>query len=332
MAGVVFSKLSGKNDSLYKAVEGVLTEVIADTDTKTNKDDEVLKAIFNIKKSNKFGERVGTRTSLGNFKPMSEGGVFKKDEIEEGFAKLAVHKAFGSAFTVTHEMASDGDIDEAKMAAQEFVDSYKRSKLAFGTGYLTAEGKQFKYEGEVFDRTTGDGEGFFSATHKMKKSANTWSNVFTNKFGTNDDMINKLAVLGRNFKNDSGQSTGFTFDTIIIPSNTPELEKTVKALIASEQIVGSNNNDINIQKGKWRMIVNHAWEVEAGKEPYILMSSEAQKKWGALRWYDRETLDVRNWIDENTRNLEWSGYCRQSILGFMPQAFIMGGAEVGTTL
>lgn len=130
MAGVVFSKLSGKNDSLYKAVEGVLTEVIADTDTKTNKDDEVLKAIFNIKKSNKFGERVGTRTSLGNFKPMSEGGVFKKDEIEEGFAKLAVHKAFGSAFTVTHEMASDGDIDEAKMAAQEFVDSYKRSKLA----------------------------------------------------------------------------------------------------------------------------------------------------------------------------------------------------------
>jgi hypothetical protein len=42
--GVIFSKLSGKNDSLYKAVEGVLTEVIQDVDTGKTNDDEVLGA------------------------------------------------------------------------------------------------------------------------------------------------------------------------------------------------------------------------------------------------------------------------------------------------
>ena len=82
MAGVVFSKLSGKNDSLYKAVEGVLTEIIVDSEKELNKHDEVLKNIFAIKTSSKFGERVGGRTSFGNFAPMGEGGTFSKQEIE----------------------------------------------------------------------------------------------------------------------------------------------------------------------------------------------------------------------------------------------------------
>jgi hypothetical protein len=332
MAGVTFSKLSGKNDSLYKAVEGILTEVVADSEKSLNKHDEVLKSIFAMKTSKKFGERVGGRTSFGNFKPMTEGGIFTKDEIEEGFGKLAIHKPFGAAFTTTHEMAADDDIDNAKMAAEEFTDSYKRSRLQFGTNFLVTEGASFTYEGETFDKTTGDGLGFFSTGHLMKKSATTQSNVFTNAFGSDDNMLNRLAVIGRNFKNDSGISIGLTFDTIVIPSNCYAMEKTIKSIMASDQIVGSANNDVNIHKGKWRLVVNHLWEAESGTSPYILMSSEAQKKYGALRWYDRETLDVRNWIDENTRNLEWSGYCRQSILPADWRGFILGGATTGTTL
>jgi hypothetical protein len=332
MAGVTFSKLSGKTESFYKAVEGVLTEIISDEGKSLNKHDEVLKGIFAMKTSNKFGERAGGRTSFGNMKPMSEGGVFAKDEIEEGYAKLAIHEPYGLAFTTTHDMVADDNLDDAKMAASEMMDTYKRSRLVAGTNFLVTEGSTYTYEGKTYDKTTGDGKGFFATDHLMKKSATTQSNVFTNPFGTDDNMLNRLAVLGRNFKNDSGISIGLTFDTIIIPSNCYALEKTIKSIMASNQIVGSANNDVNIQKGKWNLIVDHMWEAASGAEPYILMASEAQKKYGALRWITREELDVRNWIDENTRNLEWSGRCRFSIMPYMWQGFVLGGASVGTTL
>lgn len=154
----------------------------------------------------------------------------------------------------------------------------------------------------------------------MKKSATTQSNVFTNAFGTDDNMLNRLAVLQK-LQERFRHLTGLTFDTIIIPSNCYALEKTIKSIMASNQIVGSANNDVNIQKGKWNLIVDHMWEARSGSEPYILMASEAQKKYGALRWITREELDVRNWIDENTRNLEWSGRCRFSIMPYMWQGF-----------
>jgi hypothetical protein len=53
------------------------------------------------------------------------------------------------------------------------------------------------------------------------------ANVFTNAFGTDSVMLNKLANVGRNFRNASGIVMGYTFDTIIIPGNTPELEDTI---------------------------------------------------------------------------------------------------------
>ena len=210
MAGIVFSKLSGKNDSLYKAVEGVLTEVIADAEKETNRHDEVLTAMCAMKTSDKFGERVGGRTTFGDFAPIPEGGVIVKDEIEEGFGKLVQHTAFAKGFTTTHEMAADGDVDAASAVAREFVESYKRSRLDFATAYLTTEGTTFQYGGKTFDKTTGDGVGFFSTGHLNKKNSATQSNVYTNAFGTTSDMLNRLAVIGRNFKDDSYNPTGST--------------------------------------------------------------------------------------------------------------------------
>ena len=65
---VIFSKLCGKNEGFYKAVEGVLTSHIMDVDTGKTNDDAVLEAIFRVKKSKKFGERQGGMTEFGDFK------------------------------------------------------------------------------------------------------------------------------------------------------------------------------------------------------------------------------------------------------------------------
>ena len=330
---VTFSKHGGLNDEAWKVIDTELSMVIQDTDTEKNKDDELVKALYNVKTSKKFGEKQGSMTEFGNFVEVAEGDNAIQDDVQMGFSKLIEHTQFIKGFTCTREAKDDGEIDMMKIAAANFVRAYKRSRAQFASDCLTTEGTTFIYGGKSYDKTTGDGKGLFATDHPGKKTGvATQSNVFTNAFGNNATMLYTLANIGRNFKNQSGNVMGYQFDTIVIPGNAPELEETVKRIIGSEAVVGSNYNDINTQKGIWKLVVDHRWTATAPKKPYILLSSEALKELNGGVFYDRVPLDVANEVDINSRNLKWSGYTRFSAGFYAWQPYILGGAANGTTL
>ena len=330
---VTFSKHGGLNDEAWKTIDTELSMVIQDTDTEKNKDDELVKALYNVKTSKKFGEKQGSMTEFGNFVEVAEGDNAVQDDVQMGFSKLIEHTQFIKGFTCTREAKDDGEIDMMKIAAANFVRAYKRSRAQFASDCLVAEGATFTYGGKSYDKTTGDGKGLFATDHPGKKTGvATQSNVFTNAFGENATMLYTLANKGRNFKNQSGNVMGYTFDTIVIPGNAPALEDLIKRLLHSEQIVGSANNDINTQKDGWKLIVDHRWENTQAKVPYVLISSEALRELNAGVFYDRVPLDVANEVDLNSRNLKWSGYTRFSAGFYDWRAFILGGAQVGTTI
>jgi len=330
---VTFSKHGGLNDEAWKVIDTELSMVIQDTDTEKNKDDELVKALYNVKTSKKFGEKQGSMTEFGNFVEVAEGDNAIADDVQMGFSKLIEHTQFIKGFTCTREAKDDGDIDMMKVAAANFVRAYKRSRAQFASDCLTSEGATFVYGGKSYDKTTGDGKGLFATDHPGKKTGvAVQSNVFTNAFGNDATMLYRLANIGRNFKNQSGNVMGYTFDTIVIPGNAPRLEDLVKRIIHSHQIVGSDYNDINTQEGLWKLVVDHRWEAAANTEPYILMSSEALKELNAGVFFDRVPLDVANEVDINSRNLKWSGYTRFSAGFFNWGAYLLGGAQSGTTL
>ena len=330
---VTFSKHGGLNDEAWKVIDTELSMVIQDTDTEKNKDDELVKALYNVKTSKKFGEKQGSMTEFGNFVEVAEGDNAIQDDVQMGFSKLIEHTQFIKGFTCTREAKDDGDIDMMKIAAANFVRAYKRSRAQFASDCLVAEGATFIYGGKTYDKTTGDGKGLFATDHPGKRTGvGTQSNVFTNDFGSNATMLYTLANKGRNFLNQSGNVMGYDFDTIVIPGNAPALEDLIKRLIHSENIVGSPNNDINTQYNKWKLIVDHRWTNTQTKVPYILISSEALKDLNAGVFYDRVPLDVANEVDINSRNLKWSGYTRFSAGFYDWRAFIMGGAQVGTNI
>lgn len=330
--GIIFSKNSGLNDERWKPIGQVLQSVMMDTDTEQNKYDNFIKDVFNVKKSNKYAEKIGTVTSLANYSIVGEGDPAPVNDIQQGYSKIIEHVPFMNSFVCTREMKDDGDIDTMKTMASEMVRSFKRSVCEYATRALVTEGSTFTYGNSVKDKTTGDGEALFSKNHKGKLAGIAdQSNVFTNAFGADANMLNRLATVGRNFKNQSGNVQGYTFDTIIIPSNCYELEDTIKRIIRSDLIVGSGNNDVNTQKGLWKLIVDPLWQVESGA-PYILMSSEANKALNGNLFYNRVELDVQNEVDFDTRNLKWNGYARLSA-GFNDwRHVILGGASAGTTL
>ena len=329
---LIFSKNSGLNDDFWKVEAQVLQSVMQDIDTEKNQYDKFVSDTFNEKTSKKYAEKTGSMTSLGNFSIVGEGEAAPKDDMQEGFTKLIVHSTFMKGFSCTREMKDDGDIDVMKTAAANFVRSYKRTRAQLASDALTTEAASFTFSGKALDKTTGDKKALFAQDHPGKKAGvAAQSNVFTNAFGTDATMLNRLANIGSNFKNQSGIVMGYTFDTIIIPSNVPDLEDMIKRIIRSDLIVGSSNNDVNTQKGLWNLIVDPMWQVTSGK-PYILMSSEANKEMNGSVFYDRVPLDVKNWVDNDTRNLEWNGYGRMSA-GFNDwRHVILGGASVGQTL
>lgn len=333
MAGIIFAKNSGLNDDLWKVNDQIVRAVLQDTDNEKNNDDELVNALFSVKKSDKFGEKMSSLTEMSNFEIVDEGDAAVQDDIQQGFSKLIEHKQFIKSFVCTAEMNEDNDIDTMKTAAANFVRAYKRTRAQYASDCLTTEGSTFLFGGKTLDKTTGDGEGLFSTGHKgIKSGVATQSNVFTNAFGANTTMLNRLANIGRNFKNASGNVMGYTFDTIIIPGNCPELEDTIRKIIKSDLTVGSNFNDINTQKGLWKLIVDHRWTVADGKAPYILMSSEANKELNGSVFYDRIPLTMKDWVDNKTFNLNWSGRARMSAGFYDWRHVLLGGADAGTTL
>ena len=330
---IIVSKSSNLNDDLWNEWSDQLVAVLQDTDTEKNNADDFVNKVFNVKKSTKFGEKTTGLTEFADFDIVAEGGTAVLDDVQEGFAKLIEHKAFMKKFVLTAEMAEDSQIDLMKAKATNFVKSYKRSRAQYASNALTSQANTFSFGSKSdLDRTTGDGKALFATDHPFKKGVGTQSNVFTNAFGSDTTILNRLANIGRNFKNSSGIAMGYTFDTIIIPSNVPALEDTIKKIIRTDLMVGSQLNDVNTQKGLWELVVDPFWQVEEGKAPYILMSSDANKEMLGNLFYDRIPLTMKDKVDIDTHNYEWSGRARFSV-GFSNWSHvILGGADVGTTL
>ena len=332
MAGIVFATNSGEIDDLWKVTDQVIRAYLQDTDNEKNDDDGLVNKLYNVEKSDKFAEKLSSVTEMGNFEIVDEGDAGIQDEIKQGFNKLIEHIQFMKGFTCTAKAREDSQVDVMKMKAANFLRAYKRTRAQFASDMLCSEGSTITFGGKVLDRTTGDGKALFAQDHPFAVGSGVQSNVFTNPFGTDVSMLIKLANIGRNFKNSSGNVMGYNFDTIIIPSNTPALEETVSRVIGSDLVVGSDFNDINTQKGKFKLVVNHRWQVTDNSEPYILVSSEANKELQAGKFYDRVPLTIDEWKDHKTQNLEWMGRARFSA-GFNNwQAYIMGGAKSGTTI
>ena len=330
---IVVSKNSNLNDDLWNEWSDQLIAVMQDTDTEKNDADEFVNAVFNVKSSKKFGEKATAMTEFSDFEIVDEGAKAVQDDIQEGFSKLIEHKAFMKKFTLTSEMAEDSAVDMMKAKATNFVNSYKRSRAQYASNALTAQSATFTFgQKSGLDATTGDGKALFATDHPSKKGALVQSNVFTNAFGETSEMLNRLSVIGRNFKNSSGIAMGYTFDTIIIPSNCYKLEDTIKKIIRTDLMVGSQLNDVNTQKGLWKLIVDPFWQVSEGKNPYILMSSAANKEMLGNLFFDRIPLTMKDDVDIDTHDYIWSGRARFSV-GFSNWSHvILGGADEGTTL
>ena len=328
-----------KNNRMWDEWSTLLDAAIYDSEAQRNKYDDIVTALCVEKTSKRWGEKSITMGGLGDFQVKSEGQNATQDTFEQGFEKFVEHTTFGLEVQISKELKDDNMLDDAKQKVINLVQAYKRTRARLATQAITSAvgaTQNISFNSATIDVTCGDGKALFNEEHLFKTAlGNTQSNYYSDLLGTSTAVLNKASNKMRNFKDDRGNVLGFTPDTIILPGNDPEYEDFVKRVIGSDGEVGTDHNDINTQRGKWKLVVDPEWTptISASNHPVILMSSEALKVLQGTKFYDRTALDIENDVDVHSRNLTYNGFARMSItFPNWRHVMMLGAADSTATL
>ena len=310
-----------KNGDQWNEWATILDGKIYDADAQQNKYDDLVKAMTLEKKSKRWGEKSTVMGGLGDFEIKNEGADAAEDSYEEGYSKFIAHNTFSKSVVITKEMRDDNQWDDAETKVVNLVQASKRTRAKFVTMALTSSvgaTTTMTFGGKSgLDIACADALALFNSAHPLKNAGSgvTQGNHFSDVLGSDTTVLNKVANAMRNFKDDRGEVLGFTADTIIVPGNDPEYEDFVKRVIGSDGEVGTNHNDINTQRGKWKIVVNPLWTptISSTNHPLIIMSSEALKELQGTKFFNRTPLDIENEVKTESRNLVYNGFERYSL-------------------
>ena len=352
MAGIIYSKSAGLNDAKLGKILTPLRTVIEHESDMQQKNDNILKALYNVETSNKFGETIQYQDEFGLFSHAPEGARAENDSLVETHRKFVEHISFMKEFTITKEMLDDGHgtlTPDMKRAAQLFTRAYYATRTRLGIDALAnaaANKGSFVFNKATVDITCADGLSLFHKQHlygsKQGHGEGKQSNSLYSKRGTDMDIsveeVLEMLEAGsqqiRNMKDENGEVMGYTGDTVVIPGNARKLERAVKQALGSEYNPADSTNAINVQCGSWNLIVLPQWQIKnAAEYPILVMSSEANKNLCGNMFFNRVPLDIEDYIDQSTRNWNINGYCRFG-LGFPTYKHIVRVKSVanGTTV
>ena len=324
---IIYSKSSGLADSAIGRLETPIKMVIEHESDVQTKKGGICDWLFNVERSNKFGETIVGQDEFDVFKAAEEGAGAEGDSISETYRKFIEHIQFMKEFTVTAEMMEDanyGVAQDAKRKAENFTRAYYKTinkicEYALSNG--TKESGTFAKA--RLDLTAPDGLPLFAAGHKWGIGDRTgtqtnyfWGDIFAS--GTDgsrrastqvfEEALGELAVKIRNMKDESGEILGYTADTIVLPGNRPLAEAVAKKVCGSQGALGNGYNDINLQYGNWNIVIMPDWQTSDDR--VMIMSSEANKNLAGNMFFNRVPLTVSSWIDHHTGNYVWGGRCR----------------------
>ncbi len=319
MAEIIYSSMVEANHPLFGKFIAPIKALITDESNNCEKNKTILDVLFNVEKSNRYAETIMGESDFDTFQSKGEGEAADKDTVQKTYDKIIEHIEFGKEFTITKKMADDAKFgmgSNMKNAPRKFIRAYYKTKVKLAAqALINGTVTSMTFNGATVDLTTGDKLSLFNSAHTYateKMSGKTQSNYFygdvTSDSAKFEEALGVAANKVRNFKDENGETMGYTADVLIIPCNRPRLEMMAKQIIGSERTTGSNHNDINTQYGNWTLVVLDGWETTDDR--FMVMSSEANENLLANMFFNRVKLDIASDIDKHTRNMFWNGYCR----------------------
>lgn len=337
MAGIVFSKASGVNNSIYgKSQEPI--RLMVEQGVESFQAYSIVDNVFMMDETNNYAEKYTSETALGDFEAVGEGAAYPRNTFQEGYSKVIEPDEWKNSFEVTQQMIEDSKFGKVKQRANQFTLSYNRGREKFASSFLnfgTTTSLAFGKNNRTFDISAADGKALFATDHpSITGGTSAQSNYFGNAFSY--DALSYVEEAMQKFTDDDGNILNVMPDTIIIPANA-RLKKQVFDVIGAEiGAPGTANNSFNVQFGRWNVIMSpyltNAAGITAGTDSWYLMDSTFNEAYAGLVWLERVALTIKSHIDENTDNNIFKARARYSAGPNNWRAFAKVNPGLGTVL
>ena len=345
---IIYSENSGFANAAIGKLETPIKMVIEHESDLQTKRGGICDWLFNVERSQRFGETIVGQNEFGVFTATEEGAGAENDSMEETYRKFIEHIQFMKEFTITAQMMEDanyGVAADARRRAENFTRSYYKTMHKI-CEYALSHGTESEgfFAKARLDLRAPDGKPLFASdhvyggTHKNGQQSNYFcGSIFKSGTGSGrafsaaafEESLGKLAAKLRNMKDENGDVLGYTADTIILPGNRPIAESIVKKVCGSEGALGNGYNDINLHYGNWNIVVMPNWQTTDDR--LMIMSSEANKNLSGNMFFNRVPLTVSNWVDHHTGNYIWNGRCRFGV-GFGTYKHILLAVDTDTSV
>ena len=166
---IIYSKSAGTNDYAIGKLETPIKMLIEhESDLSVHKNGTA-KQLFNIQKSNRFGETIITEDEFDIFQATEEGAAAPTDSVKELYKKFVEHIQFSKEFVITAEMMEDANYGigaDAKHRVENFVRAYyKTINRLCETALSNGTKRETTFAGTNIDLSCSDGHALFSNCH-----------------------------------------------------------------------------------------------------------------------------------------------------------------------
>lgn len=239
-----------------------------------------------------------------------DSGRVQYGEFEKGYKARWTHIEFAKGFTVRRKLVDDNLYPGAEIPktltqqVRKLADNAalqrERAAATLFNGAFTDSGND--YNG--FPYAGPDGVGLCSDAHPQAPShaGDTQDNEGTTALSF--DSVRDTKVAMQNFTDDKGEPIAINPDELLIP---PELEDTAFRINNSELLPGSADNDVNPQRGRWKLTT---WQFLTDTAHWFMMDSTLRNE--HLIWFERVPLEFDAVGDFDTLQMKWRAYMRYS--------------------
>lgn len=306
VAVTMTGKTTHQENDFGALLEPKLRKVFYDT---YNEVPEQYSKIFHVKTSSKAKE---TDYGLGAFRPWKKFGSsmttvadatnmpsVEYQKINPGLERTYVHEEFASGFAVERKFIDDEQYDVIMKLPKDHARA-GRYKVEQDAASLFNEALKATPTVNIYD-----GEPLFSHDHPLVENKNDETTAKGDNLidgVLSADTLEKALLLARKQVDEAGKLITMNFDTIVVP---PALETKARILLNSTLVTGSNNNDVNVLKGRLNIVV---WDFLEKDDACFIMDSknhQANFFWRVKPQFNREK-------DFDTFVQKYNGYMRYS--------------------
>lgn len=318
--------INGEKDSRLGRLATKLSAVIEESSADISDQFKLIPLLYEESTSDSSAETIVVEDGYGLMDPTYDGNRPKTDKTTEIGKKVVMHIPYTKHIFFTKQMIDDAKgrlRPDMSVKAKELPRSYYQTREVVGQlGYIDGEKEFTEFNGAKIDLTTYDGKPLFSANHTYGKEGahafGTQSNLF---YVVNPDVnsgniaeyLAQLAINVRQMKNANGMPMGYAADSIFIPGGvmSAQIQTLARQALGSQFSPSNGNNDINTQYGQFSLNIMPLWD-RASKDDAmeIMVMSQDSKSQMRSMFYDRTALSVNAWVDDMTRNLNFSAYSR----------------------